>query len=125
MQTVPGCGPIVAMTLIAEAPELGVLNGKQAPRLVGLAPFIRKSGKWAGYARVGGGRPVPRKVLYMAAMAAKSADPGFKAFFDRLVAAGKPKMLALTALMRKLVTILNAILRDGTEWEPKKIPARA
>lgn len=125
MQTMPGCGPLVAMTLIAELPELGALEAKQIARLVGLAPFIRKSGAWAGHARIEGGRTVPRNLLYLAAMAAKRADPALKAFFDRLVGAGKSKMTALVAVMRKLATILNAIVRDGTQWTPAKIASRA
>jgi transposase len=125
LQTAPGVGPIVAMTLIAELPELGVLTGKEAVRLTGLAPFIRKSGKWEGCAKIAGGRAVPRKVLYMAAMAAKVCDPTLKAFFDQLVARGKLKKVALVAVMRKLLNALNAIVRDGTEWDPNKIARRA
>jgi transposase len=125
LQTGPGCGPIVAMTLIAEMPELGALRGKEIARLAGLAPFIRKSGKWEGVAKITGGRAVPRNILYMAAMAAKQCDPTLKAFFDRLVAAGKQKMVALVAVMRKLLIAFNAIVRDGTEWDPKKIACRA
>ena len=109
----------------AELPELGTLTGKQIARLVGLAPFIRRSGRWAGYAKIGGGRAVPRNLLFLAAMAARQADPGLKAFVERLVAAGKPKMAALTALMRKLATILNAMVRDGTDWQPTRRESRA
>lgn len=125
LQTAPGVGPIVAMTLIAEMPELGSLRGKEIVRLAGLAPFIRKSGKWEGCAKIGGGRATPRKVLYMAAMAAKKFDPAFKAFFDQLVARGKLKIVALVAVMRKLLNALNAMVRDGTDWEQTKIKARA
>jgi transposase len=116
LQTAPGVGPIVAATLLAEMPELGALTGKQAARLAGLAPFVRESGQWKGRAACAGGRMVPRNLLYLAAMAAKRKEHAAKAFFDRLVAAGKPKMVALTALMRKLLTALNAMLRDQKPW---------
>jgi transposase len=116
MQTAPGVGAIVAASMLADMPELGRLTGKQAARLAGLAPYIRESGAWKGRAACGGGRMAPRNILYMAAMAAKRKDPSLKAFFDRLVAAGKPKMVALVALMRKLLTALNAMLRDQKPW---------
>lgn len=125
LQTAPGIGPIVAMTLIAEMPELGSLRGKEIARLAGLAPFIQKSGKWEGCAKIGGGRATPRKMLYMAGMAAKKCDPAFKAFFDQLVARGKLKIVALVAVMRKLLNALNAMVRDGTDWKQEKIEARA
>lgn len=116
LMSAPGVGPIVAATMLAEMPELGALSGKQAARLAGLAPYIRESGKWKGRAAIGGGRGIARKLLYLAAMAAKRTCPRARAFFDRLVAAGKPKMVALAALMRKLVTTLNAMLRDQRPW---------
>jgi transposase len=116
LMSAPGVGPIVAATLLAEMPELGALTGKQAARLAGLAPFVRESGQWKGRATCGGGRLVPRNLLYLAAMAAKRKCRTAGAFFDRLVAAGKPKMVALTALMRKLITALNAMMRDQKPW---------
>jgi transposase len=116
LQTAPGVGPIVAMTLLAEMPELGILNSKQIARLAGLAPFIRESGQWRGRATCSGGRTVPRNMLYLAAMAAKRCNPTYKAWFDRLVANHKPKMVALNALMRKLLTSLNAMIRDQKDW---------
>jgi transposase len=125
MQGVPGVGPLVAMTLLAELPELGALNGKQIARLVGLAPAVRQSGKWTGYAKIDGGRAAPRNLLFLSAMSAKRTDPVLKAFFDRLVAAGKPKMVALVAVMRKLATVLNAIVRDQSEWAPDKVASHA
>jgi transposase len=118
LQTVPGVGPLVAMTLLAEVPELGRRSGKQIARLVGLAPFLRQSGATQAKATCQAGRAVPRQLLYLAAMAAKPSNPGFKDAFDRLAANGKPKMVALVAIMRKLATILNAILRDNTPWNP-------
>jgi len=116
LMTAPGVGAIVAATLLAEMPELGALSGKQAARLAGLAPYVRESGAWKGRAACGGGRVVPRNLLYLAAMAAKRKCGAERAFFDRMVAAGKPKMVALVALMRKLLTALNAMLRDQTPW---------
>jgi transposase len=118
LQTAPGVGPIVAASLLADMPELGTLTGKQAARLAGLAPYVRESGKWKGRAACGGGRVGPRNLLYLAAMTAKRTNPAARAAFDRLVAAGKPKMVALVALMRKLITALNAILRDQKPWTP-------
>lgn len=116
LQSAPGVGPIVAASLLADMPELGTLSGKQAARLAGLAPYVRESGKWKGRAACGGGRAAPRSLLYLAAMTAKRTNPAARAGFDRLVAAGKPKMVALVALMRKLLTALNAILRDQKPW---------
>lgn len=116
LMSAPGVGPIVAATMLAEMPELGALTGKQAARLAGLAPYIRESGEWKGRAACGGGRTIPRNLLYLAAMAAKRKCRSARAFFDRLVAAGKPKMVALVALMRKLLTALNAMMRDQKCW---------
>lgn len=118
LMTAPGVGPLVAATLIAEMAELGALTGKQIARLAGLAPYVRESGQWKGRAACGGGRVVPRNLLYLAAMAARRHDPGARAYFERLVAAGKPKMVALVALMRKLLTALNAMIRDQKPWTP-------
>jgi transposase len=117
LASVPGVGPIIARTLIAELPELGTLNRKQVAALAGLAPFTRQSGQWRGKSFIGGGRTVVRTALFMGALVAKRHNPVLKAFFDRLVAAGKPKMVALIAVARKLLTILNAILRDNRPWQ--------
>ncbi len=117
LQSVPGIGPTIARTLIAELPELGRLDRKQAAALAGLAPFTRQSGQWRGKSFIGGGRVAVRTALFMGAMTAKRHNPILKTFFDRLVAAGKPKMVALIAVARKLVTILNAILRDRKPWQ--------
>jgi transposase len=115
--SVPGVGPVISRTLIAELPELGQLGGKDIAALVGLAPFTRQSGKWRGKSFIGGGRTAVRAVLFMGALVAKQHNPILKAFFDRLIAAGKPKMVALIAVARKLLTILNAILRDNRPWQ--------
>jgi transposase len=117
LASVPGVGPIIARTLIAELPELGQLGRKQIAALAGLAPFTRQSGQWRGRSFIGGGRSAVRTVLFMGALVAKRRNPVLKAFFDRLVAAGKPKMVALIAVARKLLTILNAILRDNRPWQ--------
>lgn len=117
LASVPGVGPIIARTLIAELPELGRLNRKQIAALAGLAPFTRQSGQWRGRSFIGGGRTAVRTVLFMGAMVAKQHNPILRIFFDRLVAAGKPKMVALIAVARKLLTILNAILRDNRPWQ--------
>jgi len=117
LASVPGIGPTIARTLIAELPELGRLGRKQIAALAGLAPFTRQSGQWQGRSFIGGGRTTVRAALFMGAMVAKRHNPVLKAFFDRLVAAGKPKMVALIAVARKLLTVLNAILRDNRPWQ--------
>jgi transposase len=117
LASVPGVGPVIARTLIAELPELGQLGGKEIAALAGLAPFTRQSGRWRGRSFIGGGRGSVRAVLFMGAMAAKRCNPILKDFFNRLVAAGKPKMVALIAVARKLLVILNAIVRDNQPWK--------
>ena len=117
LASVPGVGPVIARTLIAELPELGQLDRKEIAALAGLAPYTRQSGKWRGKSFIGGGRTAVRTTLFMGAMVAKQHNPVLKAFFDRLVAAGKPKMVALIAVARKLLTILNAMLRDNHRWQ--------
>jgi len=117
MVSVTGIGRVITRTLIAELPELGQCNRKKIAALAGLAPFTRQSGQWRGRSFIGGGRPAVRAALFMGAMVAKKHNPILKAFFDRLVAAGKPKMVALIAVARKLLTILNAILRDNRSWQ--------
>jgi transposase len=116
LRSVPGVGPTISRTLIAEMPELGRLDRKEIAALAGLAPFTRQSGKWRGKSFIGGGRTSVRTALFMGAMVAKKHNPLLKAFFHRLVAAGKPKIVALIAVARKLLTILNAILRDQKPW---------
>jgi transposase len=117
LASVPGVGPATARTLIAELPELGSLDRRQAAALAGLAPFTRQSGQWRGKACIGGGRRTVRTALFIAALVAAHHNPTLKAFYDRLVAAGKPKKLALTAVARKLLAILNAIIRDNKPWQ--------
>jgi transposase len=103
--------------MLAEMPELGSLDRRQIAALAGLAPFTRQSGKWRGKSFIGGGRASVRAVLFMAAMTAMRRNPSLRAFHQRLRLAGKPKMVALIAVARKLLTILNAILRDKTKWQ--------
>ena len=117
LASVPGVGPTIARTLIAELSELGQLGRKEIAALAGLAPFTRQSGQWRGRSFIGGGRPTVRSAMFMGAMVAKQHNPILKAFFDRLVTAGKPKMVALIAVARKLLTILNAIPRDNRPWQ--------
>ena len=116
LASVPGIGPVIARTLIAEMPELGLLDRRQIAALAGLAPWTRQSGQWKGKSRIGGGRAVVRTALYMGALVAGRHNPVLKAFRDKLVAAGKPHKLAAIAVARKLLTILNAIIRDRTPW---------
>jgi transposase len=116
LASVPGVGRIIARTLIADLPELGRLDRRQIAALAGLAPWTRQSGQWRGKSFIGGGRADVRCALYMGALVAARYNPELKAFRDKLVAAGKPKMVALVAVARKLLTILNAILRDQTPW---------
>lgn len=117
LTSMPGVGEITARTLLAELPELGRLDRRQIASLVGLAPFARQSGKWRGKSFIGGGRSGVRACLFMAALTAIRFNPQLKAFRDRLVAGGKPKLVALVATMRKLVTILNAMIRDNQPWK--------
>lgn len=117
LASVPGIGRIIARTLLAELPELGRLDRKQVASLAGLAPFTRQSGVWKGKARIGGGRSVVRTALFIGAQVAKRWNPSLKAFYDHLIAVGKPKMVATIAVARKLLIILNAILRDKKPWQ--------
>jgi transposase len=116
LASVPGVGPTIARTLIAEMPELGALDRRQIAALAGLAPWTRQSGQWKGRSFIGGGRAPIRAALHMGAITAARHNPALKAFRDRLLAAGKPKMVALVAVARKLLTILNAIIRSGKPW---------
>lgn len=116
LQSAPGVGPVLSTTLLAELPELGSLNRKEIAALVGVAPLNRDSGTLRGRRTVWGGRPQVRAVLYMAALVATRRNPIIRAFYQHLLAAGKPKKVALTACMRKLLTILNAMVRHHSSW---------
>ena len=117
LSSVPGVGPVVSRSLLAELPELGHLDRKKIAALAGVAPFTRQSGTWKGRSFIGGGRSAVPTVLFMAAMVASRHNPLLKAFYQRLLQAGKPKMLALLAVARRLLVILNAILRDKRPWQ--------
>lgn len=119
LQSVPGIGPVAARTLLAELPELGQLNRRAIAKLVGIAPMSRDSGRWRGRRMIQGGRTTVRTALYMAALVAARHNPLIRTFYQRLVAAGKPKKLALIACARKLLTILNQMLRTNTAWHPE------
>ena len=120
LRGVPGVGKVVSRTLLATMPELGTLTNKQVSALAGLAPIARDSGTLRGRRRIGGGRGDLRAVLYMAAVTAKRHNPVLKTFYDRLITAGKAPKLALTAVMRKLLTILNSMVRSNTTWDAER-----
>jgi len=120
LQSVPGVGPAVSSTLIAELPELGSLDRRSIAALCGLAPWTRQSGQWRGKSFIGGGRSGVRSRLFMAALVAAQHNPVFVDFYKRLLAKGKPKTLALIAVARKLLVVLNALLRSGERWNEAK-----
>jgi transposase len=117
LQSVPGVGRILSTSLLAWLPELGLLNGKQIAALVGVAPFNRDSGQWRGRRMICGGRAEIRSALYMAALSASRFNPLISTFYNRLIKAGKLPKVALTACMRKLLLILNAMIKHGTPWK--------
>lgn len=125
LQSAPGVGPVVSTTLLAELPELGTLSRKQIASLVGVAPFNRDSGRLRGKRSVWGGRSVVRGAIYMAALVATRHNPAIAEFYRRLTGAGKPKKVALTACMHKLLTILNAMLKHNQPWQPSSRTASA
>lgn len=116
LQSVPGIGPIVSAVLLGELPELGTLTHKQIATLVGVAPLARDSGTLRGKRMIWGGRAPVRTALYLAALCGRRWNPQLKVFYDRLIAAGKPKKVALIACARKLLTVLNAMVRDHQRW---------
>lgn len=116
LQAIPGVGKVTRITLLAELPELGQLDRKEIAALVGLAPFNRDSGKQRGERMIWGGRAQVRQVLYMAALSATRSNPPIREFYLRLCAQGKPKKVALTACMRKLLTVMNAVIKNNTPW---------
>jgi transposase len=118
LRSAPGIGPVTAGTLIADLPELGRLDRRRIAALAGLAPFARDSGVFRGRRMITGGRPQVRRVLYMATLSAIRFNPTIREFHQRLVMAGRPGKVAVTAAMRKLLTILNAMLRDRRPWQP-------
>ncbi len=119
LRSVPGVGPQLSVTLLAHLPELGTLGRREIAALVGVAPMNRDSGAMRGRRSVSGGRARVRAVLYMGALVASRHNPVIRSFYQRLLTAGKPKKLALTACMRKLLTILNSMVKNGQHWNPR------
>jgi transposase len=121
IRSVPGAGRVLSLTLLASLPELGALNRREIAALAGLAPFNRDSGVWRGERHIFGGRAAVRTALYMATITAIRCNPAIRDFHARLRAAGKKPKVAITACMRKLLTILNAMLRTNTPWQPQNV----
>lgn len=117
LRSVPGVGPVLSITLIGSLPELGSLNRKQIAALAGIAPVNRDSGTMRGKRTISGGRARVRTALYMSALTATRYNPVIKAYYQHLLKLGKVKKVALTACMRKLLTILNAMIRDNNRWQ--------
>lgn len=119
LASIPGVGAVTAMAILIEMPELGALDNKQAASLAGLAPMTRQSGAWSGRARIRGGRQSLRTALYMPALVALRFNPDLKRKYQELKQAGKPSKVAITAIMRKLLVLANALLRDDRKWTAK------
>ncbi|MCG3748742.1 IS110 family transposase [Vibrio cincinnatiensis] len=121
LQSMPGVGKIAAASIISNVPELGYITNKQASSLIGVAPITRESGRFKGKRMIQGGRSQVRTVLYMAMMSAIQCNPTFKVTYERLLTAGKPKKVVIVACMRKMVVILNSMLRDGVMWDKDSV----
>ena len=119
IQSMKGVGNVVAFTLLSNMPELGYITNKQAAALVGVAPMNKESGSYTGKSKIRGGRHQVRTVMYMAMMSAIQCNPVFKTMYQRMVAEGKPKKTALIACVRKMIVILNSMVRDGVHWNPE------
>ena len=117
LRSVPGVGPAAAAVLVAELPELGHPGRRQVAALVGVAPLNRNRGQWRGQRHIGGGRAAVRNVLYMATLSAVRWNPAIRTFYERLCQRGKAKKVALVAAMRKLLVMLNAMMRDQVPWQ--------
>lgn len=116
IQSIPGVGKVVSMSLLSDMPELGLISNKEAAALVGVAPINRESGSYKGQRRIKGGRHQIRTVMFMAMLSAIQCNPLFKATYHRLVEAGKPKRVAIIACVRKMIVILNSMVRDSIYW---------
>ena len=123
LKSIAGVGPVVATGLLADMPELGHVDGKAAASLIGVAPWTRESGQWQGRSFIRGGRARPRRLLYMASVAALRCNPDMARKYAELRARGKPPKVALTAVMRKLVVLANALLKQDRLWTPTAEPA--
>lgn len=123
LRSSPGVGPVLSVSLLAGLPELGSLNRKKLAALVGVAPLNRDSGGYRGARSVWGGRAQIRSVLYMATISAARANPVIREFYQRLIGSGKKPKVALTACMRKFLTILNAMVKNGTHWNERRAGA--
>jgi len=115
----PGVGNVVAFSLLSNMPELGYITNKQAAALVGVAPINKESGIYQGKSKIRGGRHQIRTAMYMAMMSAMQCNPVFKRMYQRLLADGKPKKTAIIACVRKMIVILNSMVRDGVHWNPE------
>jgi transposase len=124
LQSFKGVGPAASAMLLSHLPELGSLNRQEIAALVGLAPWDARSGKWAGKSRISGGRREVRSMLYMAALAAIRWNPAIRTFYQRLVSQGKQFKVAITACMRKILVILNTLIRNDTLWQPNFLKNR-
>jgi transposase len=120
LTSIPGISDVTAFSMLIEMPELGSMSGKQAACLAGLAPISRQSGRWQGKERIRGGRTFLRRAMYMSALCTIRHDLAHKSKYQQLIKAGKPAKVALTAIMRKLVVIANALLRDGRKWSENR-----
>lgn len=125
LRSTPGVGPVLSVSLLAGVPELGRLNRQRLAALVGVAPLNRDSGLFKGTRKVWGGRAQVRAVLYMAAVSATRSNPVIRTFYQRLIAAGKKPKVAITACMRRLLSILNVMIKNGTHWQAKEAPVSA
>jgi transposase len=119
VQSMPGIGKVVALSLISNMPELGYISNKEAAALIGVAPMNKESGKYQGQRKIRGGRAQIRTVMYMAMMSAIQCNPVFKTTYNKLLAVGKTKKSAIIACVRKMIVILNSMVRDGAMWDPK------
>lgn len=119
VRSIPGIGPVAAAAVLIECPEIGTLHRKQAASLAGLAPMVRQSGIWTGKAFIQAGRKHLRDALYMPALVAARFNPDMRIIYQRMMAAGKPAKVALTAIMRKLIELANALIKDNRKWAPK------
>jgi transposase len=125
LQSVPGIGPVVSFSMLADLPELGTLNRQKISKLVGVAPLNCDSGQQRGTRHIYGGRARVRSMLYMAALTATRYNPVIKEFYERLLAKNKPFKVAITACMHKLLAIINVMVRDSTHWKTKDEPVSA